>query len=174
MRQSTGKNNLLSPWVFIGGILLAGFILGCLVALILFLRPPHSSAFIGSTPVVTVIFAPTFTPVLPPPTPLASPTPGVTPGTAQPGGPIKLGIYVQIVGTDGDGLRIRSGPGTNNTTNFIGLDSEVFLVKGGPIQADNLTWWLLEAPYDKSRTGWAAGSFLGVVSGPQTTSTPTP
>ena len=165
---------MLTPWVFIGGVLLAGITLGCLVALILFLRPTHSSAFSASTPEVTVLVAPTFTPVLPPPTSAATSTPGVTPGTAQPGGPIKIGIYVQIVGTGGDGLRIRSGPGTYNTTNFIGMDSEVFLVKGGPIQADNLSWWLLQAPYDKSRSGWAAGPYLAVISGPQPTLTPTP
>ncbi|MDR3574786.1 MAG: hypothetical protein P4L50_13050 [Anaerolineaceae bacterium] len=77
---------------------------------------------------------------------------------------ISLGVFVQIQGTGQDGLRIRSGPGTSQTTNFLGMDSEVFKVKDGPVQSDGFTWWFLVAPYDQNRNGWAASNYLTIVS----------
>jgi hypothetical protein len=167
MNQSSWMKNIFNVWVWLGGIVLAGIVLVCVGLLITTIHPTQSKAFIYSTPVVTKIPAPTFTPVLAAPTAIDTSTPETSPNPSQPGGPIKIGIYVQILGTNGDGLRIRSGAGTSNSTRFIGMDSEVFLVKDGPVEVDNLTWWLLEAPYDKSRTGWAAGSYLGLVKAPQ-------
>lgn len=167
MNQFSWLRAILNIWVWIGAFIIAGILLGTIGFLIYVFHPTRNTIAAQSTPVLTVIAAPTFTPVLAAPT-LAE-TLTVTPsalGTSQPGGPIKVGIYVQIIGTSGDGLRIRSGPGTENSTIFIGMDSEVFLVQDGPVQNDNLTWWLLVAPYDKNRTGWAAGSYLGVVKAP--------
>jgi exonuclease III len=40
------------------------------------------------------------------------------------------------------------------------MDAEAFLVIGGPVEQDGYTWWQLEAPYDKNRTGWSADAFL--------------
>ncbi|HEX7433939.1 MAG TPA: hypothetical protein VF326_09785 [Anaerolineaceae bacterium] len=159
--------NIFNVWVWLGGIVLAGIVLVCVGLLITTIHPTQNKVFIYSTPVVTKIPAPTFTPVLAAVTAMNTPTPETSSNPSQPDGSIKVGIYVQILGTSGDGLRIRSDAGIGNSTRFIGMDSEVFLVKEGPVQADNLTWWLLEAPYDKSRTGWAAGSYLGLVKAPQ-------
>ncbi len=78
-----------------------------------------------------------------------------------------MGVYVQITGTNGDGLRIRSAPGVSSTPLFLGMDSEVFLVKDGPREADGYTWWFLTAPYDTNRSGWAAASYLSLVQTPQ-------
>ena len=77
---------------------------------------------------------------------------------------IGLGVFVQIQGTGQDGLRIRSGPGTDKATNFLGMDSEVFKVTDGPVQSDGFTWWFLVAPYDRNRNGWAASNYLTIVS----------
>jgi len=41
-------------------------------------------------------------------------------------------------------------------------------VVDGPEQADGFIWWYLEAPYDTSRSGWAASQYLGLVSPTQT------
>jgi len=43
------------------------------------------------------------------------------------------------------------------------MDDEVFLVVGGPVEADGYTWWQLRAPYDQTRTGWSAQDFLDLI-----------
>ena len=73
---------------------------------------------------------------------------------------------MQISGTEGEGLRIRSTPGLNGETVFRGEESEVFVVRDGPQTADGYTWWYLVAPYDETRAGWAAADFLAVVPSP--------
>jgi len=96
-------------------------------------------------------------------TPLISPTPTHNPalGTATPvPGTIALGAYVQIDGTDGEGLRLRSEPGLHGEHLLLGFDTELFQVLDGPQEADGYTWWYLLAPYDDTRAGWAASDFL--------------
>ena len=167
MNQSSWYKNFINPWVWLGAVVMSGLILATIGFVIYTFHPSPTKTQILSTPVITLVPAPTFTPVLAIPTAVETQTPEGSTPNSQPTGSIKVGIYVQIIGTNGDGLRIRSGPGMTNSTRFIGMDSEVFLVKDGPVQADNLTWWLLEAPYDKLRSGWAAGSYLGIVKAPQ-------
>jgi len=77
-----------------------------------------------------------------------------------------VGSYVQIVGTDGFGLNIRSSAGLDSQINFLGLDAEVFEVREGPIESDGFTWWLLVTPVDENRSGWAASSYLSLVANP--------
>jgi hypothetical protein len=79
---------------------------------------------------------------------------------------IAIGNYVQISGTDGEGLRIRSEPGLNGNPDFLGFDSEVFIVRDGPREVDGYLWWYLVAPYDESRAGWAASDFLTFIPSP--------
>ena len=113
---------------------------------------------------LTLIPAPTSTS-------LAAPTATLDPlsiGTATlPSDAIVIGSYVQITGTDGDGLRLRSAPGTNSEQLFLGEDAEVFQVRDGPQEANGYVWWYIVAPYDESRAGWAAANFLAVVPPPQ-------
>ena len=73
---------------------------------------------------------------------------------------------MQITGTDGEGLRIRSEPGLTGNPDFLGFDSEVFIVKDGPQLVDGYTWWYLVAPYDDTRAGWAASDFLSYIPSP--------
>ena len=109
---------------------------------------------------LTVIAAPTSTSGAPPTATIDpfAPTPAPT--------GIALGNYVQISGTEGEGLRIRAEPGLNGESQFLGYDSEVFLVKDGPRQVDGFVWWYLVAPYDETRVGWAASDFLSYVPAP--------
>jgi hypothetical protein len=79
---------------------------------------------------------------------------------------ISVGGYVQISGTEGEGLRIRSAPGLTGETVFFGGESEVFIVRDGSQVADGYIWWYLVAPYDETRAGWAAADFLAVVPSP--------
>lgn len=151
----------LNRFVIIGSLVLAGILI--LVTLILIgWTSPRFSPDVGFAPAdLTMIPAPTHTPAATAtftPDPLASPT--FDPET------VHIEGYVQITGTGGDGLRIRSSPGLNTETVFRGEEAEVFLVKDGPQEVDGYTWWYLVAPYDDTRAGWAASEFLAVVPAP--------
>jgi hypothetical protein len=77
-----------------------------------------------------------------------------------------LGAFVQVTGTGGDGLRMRSKPGLDGEILFLGLEDEVFRVDGGPQEADGFIWWLLVAPYDETIQGWAVSNYLEIVQNP--------
>ena len=87
-----------------------------------------------------------------------SPTPTSNPAITYDG--IAINSYVSIEGTEGSGLRIRSLPGLSSDTEFIANESEVYIVIGGPKNADDMLWWNLATPYDETRQGWAASGFL--------------
>lgn len=161
MNHKPSRNNFFSLAVIIGGLVIGALLLAVFIAGLILLRP--GSLQPGSVnPVITVIAAPTAKPITSQPTQLLQNT-TPTPATSQlptATGPIKLGSYVQISNTGGEGLRIRSAPGTNTQQLFLGMESEVFQVTNGPKQADGYTWWYLVAPYDKKRAGWAASDYL--------------
>ena len=118
-------------------------------------------------------FAPADLTMIPAPTSTPRTTPTLTPDPFQIGTPtipadvIAVGGYVQITGTGGDGLRLRSAPGLTSELLFLGEDAEVFQVRDGPQEANGYIWWYLVAPYDETRSGWAAANFLTVVPPPQ-------
>jgi hypothetical protein len=148
--------------VIFGAIGFAGLLLIATLVVIGW-TSPRFSPDVGFAPAdLTIIPAPTHTPDVTP-VPVIDPnlvTPTLAPNT------IGVGIYVQISGTEGEGLRIRSAAGLNGDTVFFGGESEVFFVKDGPQTADEHTWWYLVAPYDETRAGWAAADFLVVVPSP--------
>ncbi len=114
---------------------------------------------------VTVIPLPSATPTaLPLPTATPSPEPNLPP--SPPPGVIAAGAFVQISGTAGEGLRLRSEPGLGGAVNYLGMEAEVFQVQDGPVEADGYTWWYLVAPYDATKQGWAASNYLQVVQSP--------
>lgn len=152
----------LNRWVILGALGFAALL--TLVTLILIgWTTPRISPDVGFAPAdLTVIPAPTHTPLVSPvPTnDLLLATPTLAPDA------IGIGVYVQISGTEGEGLRIRLAPGLNSDTVFRGDEAEVFIVRDGPQEADGYTWWYLVAPYDETRAGWAAADFLAVVPPP--------
>ncbi|MEJ2413629.1 MAG: SH3 domain-containing protein [Anaerolineales bacterium] len=153
--------DFLNPWVIAGTVLTASVLiaLSFLAAGWLTSAPPE--AYQGGA-VITVIPVPTATPT-PRPTateiPLISPTPDTVNG-------IQLGGYVQISGTGGDGLRLRSEPSLNGEIVYLGLEGEIFQVKGGPEDRDGYLWWQLEAPLNPNRQGWAVSDFLKFAQNP--------
>jgi hypothetical protein len=154
---------LFNRWVILGAFLLAGLLL-LITAVSIGLTSARQNSGVGFTPAeITVIAAPTSTSSAP-----ATATIDPFAPTPAPTG-IALGNYVQIKGTEGEGLRIRSEPGLNGEFEFLGYDSEVFIIKDGPRQADGFTWWYLVAPYDETRNGWAAADFLSYVPAPVAT-----
>ena len=146
---------------FIAALFGAAFIFSVFVLFIILIpknNPPHGKAH------VMIIHAPTSTPLLnltivPTPTPAEDEI-----DFSQ--YKFKLGEFVQIAGTAGDGLSLRSQPGRTYNIKFIGMDSEVFEVVDGPVETDGYTWWYLEAPYDKTRNGWSVDEFLQKVNVP--------
>ncbi|MGE5641851.1 MAG: hypothetical protein ACM3Y8_02465, partial [Byssovorax cruenta] len=111
---------LFNKWVILGAFLLAGFLL-LITAVSIGLTSARQNSGVGFTPAeITVIAAPTSTSSAP-----ATATIDPFAPTPAPTG-IALGNYVQISGTEGEGLRIRSEPGLNGEFEFLGYDSEVF------------------------------------------------
>lgn len=153
-------SQLINRWVILGAILVAGLLLLITAILIGFTSPLQSPGAGFAQADLTVIPASTSTSNAPP-------TPTIDPfaPTPVPIG-IAIGNYVQISGTDGEGLRIRSEPGLNGNPDFLGFDSEVFIVRDGPREVDGYIWWYLVAPYDESRAGWAASEFLTYIPSP--------
>ena len=144
----------INKWVILGALVVAGLLI-LITAAAIGLTSSSQTSGVGFVPAdLTVIPAPTGTSSAPPtPTtdPFASPTP--------PAG-IAIGNYVQITGTEGQGLRIRAEPGLDGAFQFLAFDAEVFLIQDGPREVDGYTWWYLVAPYDQTRVGWAAADFL--------------
>jgi hypothetical protein len=67
---------------------------------------------------------------------------------------------VEVVGTEGDGLRLRQDPSTTGTILTLAGESEVFTVQDGPRDADGRTWFYLVSPSDAARAGWAVADYL--------------
>ncbi|NOY98253.1 MAG: hypothetical protein GXP40_03475 [Chloroflexi bacterium] len=156
------KRNLVNGWVILGAFGVA--IILVVLSLIGFGRTAPDATEIGFKPAeLTIIPGPTSTPRV---TPTPTPDPAMV-GTVTPEpGTIAVGGYVQIAGTDGDGLRLRATAGLDGEPLFLGYDAEVFQVRDGPQIADNYTWWYLVAPYDETRAGWAASDFLEAIPSP--------
>jgi len=162
MNRTNGQT-VFNFYVIIGAVVVAGFLL-ILTLAIIGLTHPVSNRDLGFAPAdLTIIPAPTSTPnTVPTATldPLLAGTPTLLPDE------IGVGGYVQITGTDGDGLRLRALPGLDGEPVFLGDDEEVFQVRDGPQDADGYTWWYLAAPYDETRVGWAAADFLAPIPSP--------
>ncbi len=151
---------LFNKWVILGAILFAGLLI-LITAVSIGLTAPHQTTTVGFVPAdLTMIPAPTLTSSAPP-------TPTIDPFAPTPTATgLAIGNYVQITGTEGQGLKIRASAGLDGEFQFLAYDSEVFVVKDGPKAVDGYTWWYLVAPYDDTRAGWAASDFLTYIPAP--------
>lgn len=151
----------LNPWVIAGTLVTASLLL----VVVYFVsggvvagreEPYQGGAVITVIPVPTATQTPqpTMTPVF-----LASPTVRMEDG-------IQLGGYVQVSGTEGEGLRLRTEPSLTGEIAYLGLEGEIFLVTGGPVEGGGYLWWQLEAPLNTSRKGWVVSSYLQPAQGP--------
>jgi hypothetical protein len=169
MVNSSKSSNRIHPLSILAALLVAALLLLLGYVLILMVgkenapteQPQPSQA-------ITIIPAPTETPIVIMPTAIATSIPDAP--VLLPSGVIGVGAYVKVGRTEGVGLRMRAEASTSAEIRFTAMDDEVFQVIGGPLQADNYTWWQIEAPYDKNRSGWSVESFLDVVD----LTTPTP
>lgn len=153
----------LTPRAFAGAVIVAVLLIVLTFTWMAVSAPPRPDPA-SLMADVTLIPAPSGTPL--PASQAAldpyAPTPTFTPLPGQ----LAVGVYAQIVGTEGQGLRIRSNPGLSGEQKFMGFDTEVFLIKDGPREVDGYTWWYLVSNYDDGRAGWAASDFLEFVPGP--------
>ena len=146
---------ILNPWVIGGTILTASILLVVAFYVAGGLFPVESDPYQGGAELM-VIPVPTATQTpLPTATPIVLPSP--TPD--QPSG-IQEGGYVQISGTEGEGLRLRIEPSLTGKIAFLGIEGEIFLVTGGPVESDGYVWWQIEAPLNADRQGWVVSEFL--------------
>ena len=157
------KPKIINRWVILGALGIATALLLITIIAGLGFTTTQTEEINWQLAALTVLPGPTSTPRISP-TPTHNPAIG-TP-TPQPN-VIAVGGYVQISGTNGEGLRLRDAPGLNSNHLFLGFDTEVYQVTEGPEDLDGYTWWHLRAPYDETRTGWAASDFLEPVSGEQ-------
>ena len=157
--------SLLNRWVIAGGIIFA-CILFCIFSLsVVFLRS-GSSTEIPATAVLNVIHAPTATYGNFVPTLVSTAANEFEVGSSQPPGEIAVGSSVKVVGTGGDGLRLRDEPGLGGKVRLLGDETEVFIVSEGPLDTDGYIWWYLVGTYDETRQGWAVADFLSIVDNP--------
>lgn len=78
-------------------------------------------------------------------------------------------VYAQIIGTEGAGVSVRAGPGTNNARLNVAPENSVVLVLDGPRDDENLadfTWWLIRA--EDGTEGWVVQDFLTPTLPPET------
>ena len=165
MKTQIQWRDLVNKWVIAAAILFGLLLFGLALGLLALTRP-SSAPVQPATPLVNAIPAPTDTPA-PAPTEI---TVTLTPTRSVPAAPapgaINVGDYVQIAGTGGDGLRLRTEPGLNSQVRMLGVEAEVFTVNDGPRESDDYVWYYLVGLYDASRSGWAVSNYLEVVQQP--------
>jgi hypothetical protein len=157
--------SLFSLKVLIGATLFALSIFGVLAAVLWSARAENNTQT-AFTAILNIIVAPTATPPRPAATITPTPEPTRAQGVPTPGGDINIGDYVQVGGTQGDGLRLHETPGVATGVRYVAIDSEVFLVKDGPIDAEGYTWWLLQDPFTETIAGWGVSNYLSQVQNP--------
>lgn len=93
--------------------------------------------------------------------------PGIQPTTTQlpeslPG-VVALGMTVKVTGTANEGLRMRSGAGTDKTVLNLAVEGETFSIIDGPIIKDSLIWWKIQSMENNQKTGWSVQDYLAEV-----------
>ena len=189
--EDTAEIGFPIVWVLIGG--LAGLLTIGLIGLgvVQFINkrsaptptpPGLPTLALPATPTaegVVVVETPTPADVQTTPTPL--PTAEVVPPAtdtpepeAAPPSDIVVGGYVQIVNTDGVGLSLRAGPGTNNSRLVVAEEDSILPVIGGPNEDEQgevdgdgnvYVWWFLR--HQDGTEGWGRADFLAPSSPPE-------
>ena len=152
----------MNPLV-IGGTILLALCLLFITFFIVWVTRPEPTPVGQATPILQVIRIPTATIALPTPTPTGDTIP-TTSGPSS--GGIAVGDYVRVVGTGGDGLRLRINPGLDGQVRFIAFEGEIFLIQDGPQEADGFTWWHMVGTEDETRRGWSVSEYMEVVQNP--------
>ncbi len=142
--------------VIIGGLILAGL----LCALVLILQ-------IGVFPYVTILTGQKVNIAVTPYIDLANSVDAIEPtATYSPEslpGVVSLGMTVKVSGTGDEGLRMRSGAGTDQSVLFLANEGEFFSIIDGPVIKDSLIWWKLQGNENGQKSGWSVQDYLEAV-----------
>ena len=96
------------------------------------------------------------------PTPLPTTVPTEVPSeptaTSIPDDILAPGSTAQVAGTNGRGLRMRSGPGLDQPTLKVVAEGALVQVLAGPTEADGYQWYQIKD--DTGAEGWVAGDWL--------------
>jgi len=173
--RSKRDNGFYLPWwslvimlVFVGSAAVGAFAVFDTIS-----RNVTPAAY-SRTPIVLVVTATytvgppaSATPIPPPATDIPPAILPTVPATLTlPPGDFKIGGTVEVIDDVGiNGLRIRSGPGTDATTRFVAPAKTRFTLKSGPQYASNLEWWEVQDPTNPQVSGWAARQFLQPITG---------
>ena len=157
--------SLFNIKVILGAIIFAGVVFAIFIGILWSAKAENLSAA-PATAILNVIEAPTRTPIAPLASPTAIGTPSSTEQAPPVGEDISIGDYVQVSGTGGDGLRLHDSAGVSSKVSYIAIDTEVFSVKEGPVEADGYVWWLIQDPYTQKAAGWGVSNYLVVVQNP--------
>jgi hypothetical protein len=156
---------LLNIKVILGAFIFGVGVFAILVG-ILWTSKAKNITQVPATAILSLIEVPTETPI----SPITTHIPTLSPTTSQqlppPSGDIKIGNYVQVSGTGGDGLRLHNTAEVSSKVNYIAYEAEVFLVIKGPIDADGYIWWELQDPYTDNAVGWGVANYLQVIQNP--------
>ena len=170
-RQSPRESPGYIPWWLLAAVA-GAFVVASLamVALALLTRTADLPSPTATVIIITAAAAGQ-TPVGPTATIQSAPTPPPLPATGTapppPPGEVKVGAYVQVVGTGDAGfLNLRAEPRLDAAVNYLAIEHEVFQVQAGPKEAGGFTWWYLINPTTPSRFGWAVQNYLQQVQGP--------
>ena len=173
-RSSPGSSALYVPWWGFALVILVVAGLTCGLWGVVLASRGDAATNLGSTPTPIFIVI-TSTPTLGSDqsgdeanvtltaTPTDLPFPEVTPTSASSATILQIGSKIVIVGTGGDGLAIRQGPGRDYSYFFVGNDGDIFIIEDGPREADGYIWWYIVDPDNPDRAGWAAADFLEIV-----------
>lgn len=108
-----------------------------------------------------------------PPAAATTPAPGQSTATVPAGEPteptdgngapteIYLGATVEVTGTDGAGLNVRSEPTTGAEVLTVFLDGTQVEVIDGPVEAEGFVWWQIAG--NEVAAGWIVSDFVVVV-----------
>jgi hypothetical protein len=179
--EETAEIGFPIVWVLIGG--LAGLLTIGLIGLgvVQFINkrsaptptpPALPTLALPATPTTIVaveVDTPTSAPVLPTDTPPPTAEVVEPTDTPEPVPPseIQVGGYVQIVNTEGLGLSLRAGPGTNNARLVVAEAEAILPVIGGPQEDEQgevdeagsvYVWWFLRNA--DGTEGWGRADFL--------------
>jgi hypothetical protein len=157
-------------WIIIGavaGLLVIGLIgLGVVNIVRKQSITPTPSAIPGLAPTQPIVEATqpaAATPTIPPVVtlePTLTPTPTLTPVPVAPS-ELAPNVYAQITGTDGSGVSVRAGPGTNNARLTIAPEGSLVLILEGPRadeNQDDYIWWFVRA--EDGTEGWTVQEYL--------------
>lgn len=66
-------------------------------------------------------------------------------------------VYMRVIGTKGEGLQLREGPGFAFATLYLLPEGTLVKVIGGPVEGDGYRWWQISY---QGLEGWSAGPWL--------------